>query len=170
MTKYLLPIIGASLLAFAGCSKTSDADRAAKVLTQQRGELATELDETAKGVAKEATDVAWADRTFKLERTARIANLQAIHAVDATLTTTIATALSFQPVTDAGRIVVNEKLVLLDLRVGEAAKAIEALQAVDAAAWATKSKEAATLMERVDDAIKGASGALRDAPRVASAS
>jgi len=161
------------MLIAAACNTNSRSEKAAENLNKQSDQLADQLKDKGNGavegikdIAKEANDVAAADETFRREREIRIGALRANHVLEATIPGLIRPTIDFANVTDVGRANINEKLAVLELRLSEAAKAIEDLQFVDAANWKEKNEATQDFMNRLGTAADEAVEELRDAPRV----
>lgn len=166
-------IYAAALLGIVACHTENDADRAAKNLDDKREELSQTFDDKAKAanegvqdLAQKVGEVNTARTQFEIEREAQIAKWRAMHALDVTVPTYVAAALSVAPITELGRISVNEKLAVLDTRIGEAAHALENLQTIGSTEWQPQSDKTLELMNRLQAAVDDAIDALRDAPRL----
>lgn len=174
------------VLAFGGCkSETArKADNAAENVQEQRKDLnkaqakldderkdiagqKKEMIDESKNIAKQGAELAKAESEFEFRRMARVNTMRAELAVLATQPNLISTMSQNFALTDAGRVKVNEKLALFQMRLDETRNLIEGLMKVDAAQWTARHDAVRDAMKKLDDARDEAWDALEDAPRVA---
>jgi len=147
--------IAFGLVASQGCkSQEANADRDAdRVIEDQPN------------ADKKSGDLATATDVFERSRDLSIQKLNGQRAVIASQPNLINTIAQSLPLTDAGRMVVNERVMLLQTRLDEAGNLISGLQTSTASDWKRRDDAVSDAMSRVEDARKDAWKALDDAPR-----
>lgn len=104
-----------------------------------------------------------AQKEFEYQRLVRVQTLRAIHSIAATQPGVISALASSLPLVDADRAKLNEKLVLVQMRLDESANLIQGLEGVDANNWEPRERDVANAMNRLEDAREDAWEALDDA-------
>jgi hypothetical protein len=164
----------AAVGAVACRSETADkAHKAAAVVEKERNDLAEAredlregIDKTDKGaqdVVDEVGDLAKAAADFVLKRGSHYRTVQAQLAV-AEIDTAVLGSLAAAPnISASDRVVVDEKMAVLRLRVAETGRTISALENASSDEFPKLEQDAATAMKRLDDARDEAWGAIEDA-------
>jgi len=160
-------------LVVGACHKDADSTQsAAKEVNKQTTELANTVRDKAQAagegiaeVAREADDVAIANRRFHDERDARVATLRALQQMSGDVPMLLSLAVQNTPLTALGHANVMEQLGVVELRLAEAGKAIDELAMVGAPDWAQKNNDVSTFIDRLEAAMKNAVQTFEDAPR-----
>jgi len=181
----------AGLAASASCSKDKtrdNAENAAEAVRDKTGDLQNEskdLAETAKDKAEDLRDESKdtaedikdesndmthktveardAQKEFEYQRLVRVQTLRAVHGIAASQPMLISAIASSKALGDADRAKINEKVLLIQMRLDESANLIQGLETVDANNWEPRERDVANAMNRLEDARADAWEALDDA-------
>jgi len=125
-----------------------------------------DLGKDTKDVAKNAVETRDSQKEFEYQRMVRVQTLRAVHGIVASQPMLINAVAGSVPLVDTDRAKVNEKVLLIQMRLDESANLIQGLEGVDANNWEDRERETSNAMNRLEDARKDAWEALDDAKRL----
>jgi hypothetical protein len=141
-------------------------DEERRDISENIAEESKDVVEQSKDVSKEAEELAGAQDDFNRRKAIRVDELRMLHSVIATQPMLINVFASVEPFTERARASANEKLTLFQMRLDEAANAIEALQSAGSASFEARDDEADEAMNRLEEAREDAWEALHDGDRI----
>jgi hypothetical protein len=159
-------VVALGVVAASGCQP--EANKAADRVIDRERALDKEIRDPAAGLEsldKRQRELDRATAELIHSRAIRAATLRAQHAVIATQPALINTMVETFPLTEKGRTMVGEKLVILRMRLDETAHLIERLAKAEAVELEVRNDAVTDAMNRLEDARKDAWKALGDAPR-----
>lgn len=165
----LIAFVVAAASAATACKPESArrADRAAKDVAEKREKLVEAAKEAKPAeVLAEAAELAKAAHKFELQKSRRLATLNASQDLYSTQAGVIGVLARDMKITDAARGAINLKLTSLQTSLDETANLIEGLTKVSIDTWETRNAAVTDAMERLDDSRQQTWGALEVAPLI----
>ena len=127
---------------------------------------ANEVADESEDVAEQAQELQAASADFEARRAERLTSARAVHSVISAEPTMITTFAGMAPLTVEARNDLNEKMQVLQMRLDEAANAIESLRATDASTFEDRDDVVENAMDRLQEARDDAWEALDDGDRM----
>jgi gas vesicle protein len=138
----------------------------AEDLRDESKDLAEDVKDESKAMMKEGIAARDAQKEFEYQRLVRIQTLRAVHGIASSQPMLINAIAQSQPLVAADRAKINEKVLLIQMRLDESANLIQALEGVDAANWVDRERVVADAMGRLEDARSDAWEALDEAKHI----